>query len=163
MVPAVTLLNVTLVGQKELIAKLSAMSAKVGDELFKTVTSLALYMENYVKSNKLAGQVLNHISGRLQSSIHSRVARAAASVIGSVFSAAPMPYAAIHEFGFNGSENVRQHMRSVLFGREVEPFSVGPFTRTMHMPERSFMRSSLADNRQKIVDEMTAAVMRGTK
>ena len=61
-------------------------------------------------------------------------------------------YAAIHEFGFRGTENVKQHMRTVCFGRTVSPFSVGPFTRQMNMPARPFLSPALDDAAPKFPD-----------
>jgi hypothetical protein len=67
------LMNVTLVGDKELIARLQKMPGAVQAALKIKVTQLALQLENYVKTRKLNGQVLNRITGRLARSIANKV------------------------------------------------------------------------------------------
>lgn len=161
-----TTLNVTLTGDKEVALRLSEMPNKVRSFLFVTVTRVALYLENYVKTNKLQGQVLNHISGRLQSSIHSSSSQTGSRVGGIVFSAAPMPYAAIHEFGGFIPAHIIEVKNALALhfvkgGKDVFAKSVNWPGATM--PERSYMRSSLADNKDKIVAEMKAAVMEAVK
>ena len=156
-------ISITIVGAKEVAAKFAAMPNKLHQELLKTITSLSLDLQQHVVQDKLQGQVLNHITGRLASSIHADLPpkQTADSIIGRVYSAG-CNYAAIHEFGFSGAETVREHIRTHVFGREVAPFTVPSFTRTMNMPERSFLRSSLKDMEPQIISELQAAVARGT-
>lgn len=154
-------ISVTIVGAKEVAAKFAAMPAKIHQSLLATITSLALQVERHVKQDKLEGQVLQHITGKLQNSIHSETTDSADKIIGRIYSAG-CNYAAIHEYGFSGSETVREHIRTHVFGREVAPFNVPSFSRTMNMPERSFLRSALADFEPKIISELQVAVARGT-
>lgn len=159
------MLNITIVGGRELIAKFASMPARLANELLKSVTNLALALERHVKNDKLQGQVLNHIIGHLQQSIHNDVKSTSTSVTGRVYSAQPLPYAAIHEYGFTGAENVKPHERIMneAFGRplkEAITVQVRGFTRNMNMPERSYMRSSLADFHDQIVGGLTDAVLR---
>lgn len=159
------MLSITLVGKEQVVARLDRMPGKIHDAVFKEITELCLMIENYVKTQKLSGQVLNKISGRLQSSIHGdELPRdSGGTITGRIFSAAPMPYAAIHEFGFHGTETVREHIRTTVFGKKVSPFTVPSFTRTMNMPERSFLRSSLTDNAPKIIQGLKDAIKEATK
>ena len=53
---------------------------------------------------------------------------------------AQVDYAAIHEYGFSGSVQVKQHTRSTAFGRPVAPFTVGPYTRNMTIRPRPYLR-----------------------
>ena len=53
---------------------------------------------------------------------------------------AQVDYAAIHEYGFSGSGEVKQHTRSTAFGRPVAPFTVGPYTRNMTIRPRPYLR-----------------------
>jgi len=50
-----------------------------------------------------------------------------------------VPYARIHEEG--GPVDVRRHTRSVVYGRRVDPFQVGPYQ--MNMPPRPFLQPAL--------------------
>ena len=81
------MMNITLVGDTELVAKLESMPTRVHDELLKTVYSLALKLEAHVKDDKLEGQVLHHVSGKLWQSIQNEVEDHGDSVFGRVFSA----------------------------------------------------------------------------
>src|SRR6185437_10790306 len=55
-------LNVTMVGDRELIARLSEMQARLRAALVKKVTSLSLRLETKVKG-KLSGEVLHVRTG----------------------------------------------------------------------------------------------------
>lgn len=149
-----------IVGTEEVVASLERMPQKMHGEILKAVTLLTLQLESHVKLDKLEGQVLNHITGRLQGSIHSDTTDGGTTITGRVYSSG-CDYAAIHEYGFSGTETVREHLRTHLFGREVDPYLVPSFTREMNMPERSFLRSALKDYEQKIIDGISGAVARG--
>lgn len=159
-----TLFSVSVVGDSEIIAKLREMPDKVKQSLYNKCLSLALYLEGYVKSNKLQGQVLNHITGRLQQSIHSDADIGDMSATGRVFSASPMPYAAIHEFGGTIPAHIVEVKNALalhftMAGKDV--FATRVQIPAIQMPERSFLRSSLADNKDKIIAELTEAVTEG--
>lgn len=155
-------MTVELVGDKEIMAAFDKLPQEIHFNLLKAITILAVQLESHVKTDKLEGQVLNHIHGFLQGSIHSETSDSGSEIVGRVYSSG-CNYAAIHEYGFSGSEIVREHVRSHLFGREVDPFTVPSFTRQMNMPERSFLRSSLKDYEQKIIDGITEAVAKAIK
>ena len=118
--------------------------------LLKIMNRIGFDLTGYIQQNKLQGQVLNHRTGWLSSHVHPEVqdlgnaARVTVGVDGKA-----VPYAAIHEYGFKGTERVRAHQRiiSVCFGRQIDPVTVtvGEFTRTINMPERSYLRSSLKE------------------
>ena len=91
-------------------------------------------------------------------------------------SSADVPYAAIHEFGFVGVEHVREYVRAgharvqaAVLGpkgevlRQAREITVAAGTvrahdREMNMPERSFLRSSLAEMSDDIVQGLQDAV-----
>lgn len=158
-------MNVTIVGKEQFVARMSAMPGRVHDQLFGEITALSKDLENYIKNDKLLGQVLNQRSGRLRSSIHSDVDDAATLITGRVFSAAPMPYAAIHEYGGVIPAHVvypvkAAALRFVMGGQTV--FAMSAQIPDIHMPERSFMRSALSDMADKILARLKLAVARGT-
>lgn len=155
--------NVTLVGKDALVARLDHMPASVHSELVKETHVLAIGLQGHVINQKLHGQVLNQRSGTLARSIQEEVTEAPQSVEGRVYSAGDVKYAAAHEFGFRGAETVKAHIRSMVFGRAVDPFTVPSFTRQMNLPERSFMRSSLADFQGRIAEGYAQAVRRGAE
>lgn len=148
----------TLVGDKELIAELESMPNRVHEELLKAVSSMAVRLETYIKEDKLEGQVLKHKSGKLWQSIQHDVEDQGTSVYGQVFSAGDIKYAGLHEYG----REVREHTRRVtaVFGHAPK-FPIWANVKAFKMPERSFMRSALADKQDEITDGLAAAVNRG--
>ena len=152
------MITVTVTGMDQVMLRFSEMPAKVRQRVYTVVDGLARQLEAHVKNDKLDGQVLNHITGHLQGSINNQATQSGDSVEGRVYSNPSVNYAGIHEYGFDGVEQVREHIRTVCFGREVAPFTVPAHERHMHMPERSFLRSGLQDMRDKIINDITAAV-----
>lgn len=155
--------NATLVGDKELIARLDAMPDGVRAELKRKIAQLAIQLQAHIVRDKLSGQVLRVRTGALRRSIQQMVEDDGSAVYGRVYSTGDVKYAGVHEFGFSGQETVRAHTRSTVFGRKVEPFTVASFTRNMNMPERSFMRSSLNDMAEQIREGMREAVVGGMR
>ena len=144
------MLTVTLVGTEQLRARLDAMPEKVHRSLAATIFGLALRVQRYVQVDKLEGQVLNHITGQLQGSIHGELSENTEDrITGRVYSS-NVAYAAIHEYG----GPFRTRLGTGKGPPKPDGKAVG------QMPERSFLRSSLADNRQQIIDGMTEAVRR---
>ena len=70
-----------------------------------------------------------------------------------------------HEHSGRWQETVAAHVRTItqVFGHAIAPraIDVRSFTRTANTPERSFMRSSLADRAEAIVAALKGAVARG--
>jgi phage gpG-like protein len=154
------LLSINLVGDRELIARFQAMPSKVHAALLKKVTALRLKLEAHIKDQKLSGQVLHVQTGNLRASIFSETIDSAESVIGRAASSGDVKYAGIHEFGGQTPAHVIEAKGNALafMFQGKQAF----FKRVNHpgstMPERSFMRSSLADMRDEIVQGMTDAV-----
>src|SRR5260370_1267916 len=159
------MLNIQIVGDKELIARLDAMPAQIRAALVRKVTALALLLEAKVKGDKLSGQVLNVVSGALRRSIFNEVQQSDTAVTGKVASSGDVKYAAIHEFG--GTINVPEisakgkALAFMMGGKQV--FFKKVAAHTITMPERSFMRSSLKDMESQIREGLTEAVREGLK
>jgi HK97 gp10 family phage protein len=157
------MLNVQVTGDRELIQRLNAMPAEVRKALLKKVTTLAIELESKVKTDKLSGQVLNVVSGNLRASIQNLVTQTGTSTIGQVYSSGDVKYAAIHEFG--GTIEIPEitakgaALAFMMGGKQV--FFKKVAAHTVTMPERSFMRSALADMADDIVEGLTEAVREG--
>jgi phage gpG-like protein len=140
---------------------LESMPAELHDALLIKVTQLTFMLEAKIKQ-RLSGEVLNVITGNLRRSIFSTVEDNGNSIAGYCQQSGDVKYGAIHEFGFDGIENVKQHVRTITkaFGVDIKPKEVivKAFTRHMKMPERSFMRSSLNDMREQIVEELSQVI-----
>lgn len=157
------LLNVTLVGDRELIARLDRMPGAVQAALRLKVMELALKLENYVKTQKLNGQVLNRITGRLARSIANKVTSSAKEVFARVFSSGDVKYAGIHEFGGTTAPHIIEPKKASVLAFAGANGGMVFARRVNHpgskMPERSFLRSSLRDMSTEISLGMKTAVV----
>lgn len=154
--------NVTLVGDRALVARLRNLGGPVAAALRGKIELLTIALQTHIVRDKLHGQVLGQRSGQLAQSIQRRVEATALAVFGIVFSAGNVKYAKAHEFGFHETVTVKQHMRTVVFGKEAAmPFAVGPYAMKMNIPERSFMRSAFADQRESITAGLKEAMVEG--
>lgn len=160
------MLQVEIKGDREVLAKIGAMSGAVHASLLKAVTKLSLQLETLVK-NKLTNQVLNVRSGDLRRSIFSRVNNEKDYVGGDVASSGDVKYAAIHEFGGTikhpGGTAYLVTQRGAIFisNAKAAAMKTDPKRTRPHdipMPERSFLRSSLGDMKGQIISSLTEAV-----
>lgn len=148
------------------IRRFEGMPEKLRQELNTSIGKLVLKLQRDVQNSKLSGQVLNVRTGRLRRSIAQAVSSTEKGVIGVVSTA--VEYAPIHEFGFSGTQTVQQHLRLIkqAFGRQLKaPVSVTvkQHSRAVNLPERSFLRSALADMRPEVMAELEAALSRTIK
>ena len=156
-----------LVGDAEVTARLDALPTKLRDEMRVGIGRCALKLQRMVKQDKLNGQVLYPRTNRLKNSIKDVVMDEGDKVVGIVSTL--VKYAPIHEYGFRGTVTVRESLRTIkqAFGRPIaaRQITVKAHTRQMNMPERSFLRSALADLEASgvIRDEMAAAVKRASE
>jgi phage gpG-like protein len=162
------------VHQEKLLAALASYPQRLRNKLFSTINRLAIEMQGYVKGSKLSGQVLHVRTGTLRRSINQEVKQDGnkiAAIVGT-----NVKYAGVHEYGFDGAVGVKAHVRRSR-GQMKEAMrtrkdgttyatrndmrqgevNVRGFTRHMHLPERSFLRSALKDYEQRIRDDITKA------
>jgi phage gpG-like protein len=156
-----------LVGDKELQIKFEGMLGRVNAGLGRACLALALELMGNVMRDKLSGQVLKVRTGTLRRSITARVEDTENSVLATV--GTNVAYAARHEYGFTGTESVREHMRTITqaFGRPLKEGSksitVHGFSRKINYPEHSFLRSALAELEPKIKTQLAQAVSEAVK
>lgn len=153
------IINITLSGDKAMIARLNRMPTAMHVALALKIRQLALKLEKWVKTRKLNGTVLNRISGRLARSIANKVTEAQHLILASVYSSGDVKYAAIHEFGGKTAPHVILPKKA-----QALAFGGGFFAKVNHpgstMPERSFLRSSLRDMSTQISMGMKEAVIK---
>jgi len=151
------------------VARFGAMPNKLRQALYKKITALTLELQRYIQTEKLQGQVLNKITGNLQSSVFSETTITNDGVEGRVYVGADVPYAAIHEYG-----GIIHHPGGTPYfiGKDGQPVFVSketalgarlPVTKPhdIPMPERSYMRSGFQDFRDRIVQGLTDAAKEG--
>lgn len=155
--------TIDLVGQEKVIARFGAMPDKVRAALRRKIYALAIELANRVRQ-KLSGQVLQVRSGDLRASIFENVDETETSIIGRVGSSGDVKYAAIHEYGgtIPAHEVVPSKAQALAFvwqGKQV--FFKHVHIPDVHMPERSYLRSSLAEMKQEIISEIQSAAHEG--
>ena len=153
------MIDFTVSGDEAVIARLKRMSPAVQTAVSAAVTRACIMLTAVAKA-KVSGPVLKTKTGTLRRKINYRVVEGADSVVGTV--GLKLAYGAIHEYGFDGSGTVKSYQRTIkeAFGHAISPRTVvvRSFTRHMKMPERSYLRSSLAENKGAIRDMIAAAV-----
>lgn len=154
------MITACITGDTAVLLKLRSMGIGIRDALRMAVRRESIALTRYVKENKLSGQVLKNRTGTLRRKINYFVAETPTSMTGSV--GVKLSYAAAHEYGIDKTVSVREHLRTIkqAWGRPIEPMSVAVHAhqRHMHLPERSFLRSSLRENELTIREHLHAAV-----
>lgn len=157
------MVKIEFIGDKEVASKLESFAPKIYDSLLMTITKLSIELQAKIKSQKLTGQVLKTRTGTLRRSINYRVDQTPSQIVGRVgIGADAAKYGIMHEFGLSKTENVRSHMRTIkqVWGKSIAPkqISVRSHTRAVNYPERSFMRTALAEMRPIIQQDISKAV-----
>ena len=165
------MIEVKITGDDKVVASFNARSSKLHARILRTVQSLTIQLQAFVKSRKLsgaspkskaagestgigkyAGQALGVRTGRLRRSITQRIKETATEVDGIV--GTNVAYGRVHEYGFSGVVPVREHMRNSRNGSHT----VKAHSRSVQLPERSFLRSSLKENKAHIEQSLRDAV-----
>ena len=150
-----------IAGLEATIERLQSLPGAVADGLARALARASLDLQADAQG-KLSRGVLQSRTGALRASILATVSAStgrASAEIGS-----DLPYAAFHEYGFQGIETVSAHLRTIkqAFGRPLrsgsERIAVGAYDRKVDYPAHSFLRSALADREPEIVGGLEAAV-----
>lgn len=157
------MLRLTLLDNSSAI--LARMPEQLQSALADKANVLAAALEARVQQ-KLAGEVLNPRSGALSRSIVSTIEQTGTGVTVTVASNGDVKYAAIHEFGgvIPPHQIVPDKARALAFavgGKQV--FAVRVNLPAVTMPERSYLRSSLAEMADEIADELTDVVIEAAR
>ena len=145
---------------------LDNLPPEVANAVRNKVLQLTSRLQHHIVADKLQGQVLHHRSGALGRSIQMKTYESENTFTGEVYSTGDVKYAGIHEFGgvIPAHDIFPKNAEALAFmmdGKQV-------FAKVVHMPdvtmpERSFMRSSLADMADTIVKEIKEAALLGAK
>jgi phage gpG-like protein len=141
-------------------ASLAAMPDRVRQALSSKANALAVALEAKIQQ-KLSGGVLNMRSGALARSIIATVDESSADVAVRIGSSGDVKYAAIQEFGgaIPPHEIVPNKAKALAFvvgGKQV--FAARVNLPAVTMPERSYLRSSLAEMAGEIREGLSGAV-----
>jgi hypothetical protein len=150
--------------------ELQAKASRLHEVLFQKVSALTLQLETKVKM-KLSGDVLEVRSGILRGSVNSETVSDAAVIRGTVSSSGgPAAYGRAHELGVpHAWEIVATKHKALRFQLGVKENARAIFAKHIThpaLPERSFMRSTLAESEDEIrraLAESVAQVLLGKK
>ena len=154
------MITVRVIGAAEVSRNLKAFPAGAQQHIRSAMGRILLRLVRGVKENRLTGQSLHVRTGRLRRSIHSEMTGSATDVTGIV--GTNVQYAAAHEYGYQGSETVKAHLRNIkqAFGRAILPkqIMVSAHSRAVNLPERSFLRAELDAQQSQIVQDLNKAI-----
>lgn len=121
------------------------------------IERLTYRLARRVTSQKLSGQVLKRRTGTLSRSVAQspKVIVSENTVEGVV--GTNVKYGRTHEFGFKGEVTVKEHIRASVLGRTVQ---VRSHVRRVDLPERSFLRTALAEMEGEVRRSINEAVRR---
>lgn len=149
-------LELSVGGNKVKSIKIDRMTRQMVANMKRGINNATQLVERHIKYNQLSGQALRVQTGFLRSSFHATPAVEVRpkEVGGTVKSRAP--YAAIHEFGFDGMETVRAHTRRGQSGM----FAVREHERHMRVRPKWYAKKTLKSGAPKIVEYISKAIMR---
>jgi phage gpG-like protein len=131
---------------------LERVTPRVHDALVKTLTAIGFDLQGYIQRSKLSGQVLHQRSGWLSSHVHPQTTDGGTTITTVVgVDASAVPYARIHEYGGTITAKRAKYLRFMTADGSWH------MVRSVTMPERSYMRSGLADKRDAYVEQMRNA------
>jgi phage gpG-like protein len=150
------MISAVVIGAPELQAEMEAMPALIRQLVLAKMQSLAIELQRHIVQDKLSGQVLKVRTSNLRASIQQTVKDQVDNFQARVFSSGDVKYAAIHEFGGVIVPKKAKALSFVIDGKRI-------FTKQVIMPKRSYMRTSLEDQKDAIVKGLMAAVAGGIK
>jgi phage gpG-like protein len=139
-------------GDASMLLYLKSRGIAVRDELRTAVKTQGIRMLRLVKL-KVSGPVLKNRSGTLRRKVNVLFAESETEITASV--GLQLSYAAAHEYGFDGTVTIREHLRTITqaFGRKLAApvtFPVPAHAVRMKIPERSYLRSTLREEGESI-------------
>ena len=179
------MLTARFVGTERVGQRVRDRGPRVVSSVTRTLREFMVSTQSYVKERKLErGTPLHRRTGKLSRSVHQRVDADEAKIVGTLSAGAEVPYAKVHEYG--GDVWIPPHMRlNIVRVREVRASvsaglrasaKSGEFLKTRaaggspivfvrgymaHYPERSFLRSSLAERLDAFRFAIRAAAAEG--
>jgi phage gpG-like protein len=134
----------TIATLSELAEKFAHLGAAGKIRFLEALQDEGFRMVAAIKLEKLSGQVLKRRTGTLSNSIISKVEEEGGELVAKVGSFGGVPYARIHEYGGT-------YLRHRTNARAGSNASVGTY---VTMPERSYLRSTLAEQKEAIAKRL---------
>jgi phage gpG-like protein len=142
-------------------AALAALPERIRTALAAKAGALAAALQAKIQQ-KLSGEVLQMKSGALAASVGVTIEESSTGVAVRIATSPDVKYAAIHEYGgtIPPHQIVPDKAKALAFlVGSKQAFAARVQTPAVTMPERSYMRTSLAETADEIRDEVDAAVV----
>jgi phage gpG-like protein len=144
---------------------LAAMPGELREALSARANALAASLQARIQ-DKLSGTVLHARSGALARSITTTIEESSTGVTVRIAALGDIKYAAIHEYGgvIPPHQIVPNKARALAFlvgGKQI--FATRANLPAVTMPERSYLRSPLAEMADEIIDGLSAAVVEAAR
>lgn len=142
--------------------QLTAKATRLHEVLYTKVQALTFMLQTKV-IGKLSNDVLHVRTGVLRGSVNANTTTDGSKITGNVSSSGgPAWYGRLHEFGVpHAWEIVATKSRALRFQMGVKANARAAFARSVvhpPLPQRSFMRSTLEENREEITQALARAV-----
>jgi hypothetical protein len=158
------MIRAVVVGQEGVIAHLREVEPRVRGLLGQAVRAETINLVREAKI-KVSGPVLRTRTDHLRTGINPQFEETETSITGSAgINSGKAKYPAVHEYG--GTFTIRAHVRRLtqVFGRLLKSvLQVAVRAHSATFPERSYLRSSLRENEDRIKAALAAAVAKGVQ
>ena len=151
-------IEAVIVGKDALLAKYRQRAATITPKLYKAMLLQMARVAEYSRANKLSGQVLRTRTGTLRRSVAPKAnIDNEGNPVGKITT--NVPYARIHEYG--GTFAIPSHSREITmaFGRPIAPVTVVVRAHSVKFPERSFLRTALAEKKDEVFAALRGVVI----
>jgi hypothetical protein len=151
-----------VVGDQAVLLKFKSYGVLARENLRTAVREQGIRVLALVKA-KVSGPVLKNRTGTLRRKLNVQFSETPSSISASV--GLSLAYAPPHEYGFDGTVTVKEHLVTITqaFGRELAgpvQFTMPTHERHMKLPERSYLRSTLREETATIRAALQSAVTR---
>jgi phage gpG-like protein len=134
---------------EEVTVKLGQLGLGARERLLAAVSAEAARLQAVIVDEKLTGGVLNSRTGHLREDVHTEIQDGSSGIMAVIGNR--VVYARIHEYGGTIVPVTANALRFMIGGKMI-------FAKSVTMPERSYLRSTLAENQDEIRRVLTAAV-----
>ena len=151
--------SVEVKGVEQVIKNLQAAEVEMKKAKVYKMRDAINYTKNYIKNNKLSGQVLQKRTGKLKKSIGNKINTSGQDVIGRVFprvGANFPPYGYVHETGGIIKPKKKEYLHFVIGGNWVK-------VKQVKIPARPYMQPTTEEIKwkiQEILGEVAGIVVR---
>ena len=148
------MITAKVVGDKEVIERLKKIGPDLREELRKTIQGFGIDMVGYIGRTKLEGNPLKSHTHKLRDSLNQRFEDSGDRLTTSIGDSAE--YAAAHEYGVTIFPKKGKYLKFQIEGQWKS-------VKQVTLPERSFMRSSLAEQKETFRQKLSQAVGRSLR